>query len=81
MSFKEDKYPLHTLMQAEQGRHMVLQEVLDWIDEQGWTICERGVHNYEPITLMKSEVVAKFFEIDQQEFDNEKRAMLAEMSA
>lgn len=81
------KYPLHTLMKAEEERRAVVQKVLDWLDEQGWTICrwagdeggDIGVgpcHEYVPIHESKPDLIGKFFGVDPQAFDAEKRAML-----
>lgn len=73
-----DKYPLHTKMKAEEPRRAVVQEVLDWISEQGWEICEfhEGHREYFAIHKSKPDLIGQFFDVDPQAFDREKTAML-----
>ena len=57
---------------------------MNWIEEQGWSICERaGGHRGElvPIRLSLEELLARRFGIDLRKVEAEKCAMLASFSA
>jgi len=84
------EYPEHEKLSSQKEAHEAVQRFLDFLEDQGWNVCEfksftntsmRG-NEYEmepewsPVMKAKASIVAMFFEIDEREFENEKRAML-----
>lgn len=79
------KYPLHEMMSECSEERNTVQNVIDWLDEQGWTICElfkgHADDRYAPVAHSKEQIIARYFGVDLQAFDDEKRAMLDEFRA
>jgi hypothetical protein len=59
----------------------VCGEFYDWLQEQGYRLCtipDGYDHTYFPTNAFIQDLLAQFFEIDQQKIELEKRAMLDE---
>ena len=59
----------------------VISGFLDWLSEQGWTICETSEdgprwQDYMPICLASEQLLARYFEIDLNRVEAERRAIL-----
>lgn len=82
----DKRYPLHAEMRARAGERAVIQQVIDWIDEQGYEICvdiskpNRDVE-YSPIQLRTDRLVAAIMGIDHQAFLAEKDQMVEDLRA
>jgi hypothetical protein len=76
----KDKYPEHTKLKAIQPQSQKVGEFLEWLQTQSWEITKysRNGEEYLPIYLSTEEILAKFFEIDLNKIETEKRAMLDE---
>lgn len=81
------KYPLHAEMEQRKAEQMVVQQVVDWIAEHGYTLCtyERRPHNqdgdYIPLNLHEGRLVGAIMGIDHAAFMAEKDRMLADFIA
>lgn len=70
------------LMAVPRDQREAVQEFFDWLNDQGWTICELvptniyGDHEFRPITIPPQRIMAQFYGVDYQAFDREKAAML-----
>ena len=71
------KYPQHEKIKALGERRNTVQEFLDWLDEQGIRLAESaGTGELCCIGDSKEKVMARFFGIDLNKLELEKRAML-----
>lgn len=82
------KYPEHEKMKVEKAAYGLtdVASFLEWMDEQGWTICERDARDeYNPVEVAlaphREKLFAKYVGIDIKKIDDEKRAMLEECRA
>lgn len=86
MADTDDLYPIHAMLTARADERNTVQAVIDWLDERGWTICREiqnrvGDTRYTPIDQSKTQLMAEYFDVDLQAFDDEKLAMLAMLAA
>lgn len=88
MADEVDKYPLHTEMKRRLVEQQATQNVLDWIAEQGYEICEdrwkdkpTADADYQPIRLREGKLVGAIMGVDYDAFMAEKDAMYEEMVA
>jgi len=77
----DELYPIHAMLTARAEERQTVQAVIDWLDERGWTICREienrvGDTRYTPIEQSKTQLMAEYFDVDLQAFDDEKLAML-----
>lgn len=75
------KYPEHDKLQKVQVESQAIGEFHDWMNEQGYNICElEGEHDrFIPIHRRIDDLMAEFFGIDRDKVEEEKRQMLDEM--
>lgn len=85
MADTSTKYPLHEEMKARAAERVGVQTAIDWIEEQGYQICEdrwkdKPTHDEEmvAIRLRTDKLVAAMMGIDYAAFMAEKDAMLEE---
>lgn len=85
-------YPEHEKLRPNQGKSQTIGEFLDWLlNERGVQILKLlpkpedttdwgwGIHHYGPVGTIQ-DLLAEYFDIDQEKLEAEKRAMLAEFS-
>jgi hypothetical protein len=72
-------FPEHDKLELVKNRSQTVGEFLEWLrDESGWTLCEEfTVDNFVPIHLTTEKILAKYFDIDPEKLEAEKRKMLA----
>jgi len=89
------KYPMHRLLQARSDKRDVIQEFLDWLDQEPekhpdkngepreWVIAYLpgfpDTDNIYEVPYSKADIIAMFLGIDQEKLEQEKRDMLREM--
>jgi ATP-dependent Clp protease ATP-binding subunit ClpA len=54
-----------------------VQDFLAWLDENKILLCQIGPEGYSPILKSADKIVYSYFEIDDTELENERRALLA----
>jgi hypothetical protein len=83
-------YPEHEKLKAVSDTSQAIGEFLQWCEEQGWHLAEYdsmaeslGVfsddHQLWPIRLGIEDILARYFDIDRDRLEAEKRAMLDEI--
>lgn len=80
MSIDAKKYPALAKMESVQDESQALGAFLEWLQENGMTICEpSGFHTmpHMPITASIEALLARYFEVDLVAVENERRAILA----
>lgn len=82
----EEQYPEHTRLHAVKDKAQVVGEFIEWMHEQGVVFCqfsEHGTQHFESHEQLYNrpieEIVARFFEIDRDKLEQEKRAMLEDL--
>lgn len=74
------KYPLHVELKSREAERQAVANFLDWLDEHDLTICGQASNgDYYPDYADKARRIGEFLEIDPQDLDAEKCAMLAEL--
>lgn len=77
---EKPKYPEHEKLAKVRDRSQAIGEFLEWCNEQGWHLAEWVADKWDdrmfPIHLSISEVLARYFDIDQGRLEEEKRALL-----
>lgn len=78
-----DRYPVHTELKAREGERTAIQGVIDWIAEQGYTLCkyDDSREEYFPVYIPPDKLIGQIMEIDPDALEREKRAMLDEVRA
>lgn len=80
----EEKYPEHMKLQKVVDKSQAIGEFLDWLTgEQGYVIAEfdEKYDQYVPMHQPIQGWLSRYFDIDQNVIEQEKRAMLDEMRA
>jgi hypothetical protein len=77
----KDKYPEHTKLKEIQPQSQKVGEFLEWLQENGYTICtfDKKHGEYASAYISIPQMLAKFFEIDSEKIEAEKQAMLEEI--
>lgn len=78
---RSPEYPEHDKLRAVNDRSQVVGEFLDWLDGEGIRLAratETGLYDWILVRESPRELIAKFFEIDLNQIEREKRMMLAE---
>lgn len=78
----ETQYPECEKMAAVKDKSQLIGEFIEWMrDEQGFEICIRSWYSreYIPMGMTIKILLAKFFDIDLNEVEKERRQMLGEM--
>jgi hypothetical protein len=77
------KYPEHDKLRAVSKQSQAIGAFLDELQDQNIVLCRWNDkrREHEPLDKTIQQVLAEHFEIDLQELDNEKRAMLDECRA
>ncbi|HEY0149877.1 MAG TPA: hypothetical protein VGB70_12850 [Allosphingosinicella sp.] len=72
--------PEHNRIKALYGANQIVGSFVEWLEEQGYEICERLENGYSTryvsAALTTEELLAKHFEIDLQKLEAEKRLIL-----
>lgn len=65
-------------MRSVREQAATLSEFMDFLDSENITLCDEGRHRdeYTPIYLSNEKLFAKFFEIDLNKVETERRAIL-----
>jgi hypothetical protein len=75
VSYKPDKYPEHAKLAAVRDKSQAIGEFLDiGLGQQGLYLAESGVPTFKSIP----DILARYFEIDQNALEREKQAMMEE---
>lgn len=75
-------YPEHEKLQTVKHLSQAQGELLEWLEEKGWAICEYVTgrcEGYHPIRKSTEQILAELHEIDLKKIEQEKRSMLEEM--
>lgn len=85
MAADEEKYPQLTLMQAVSGESQSIGAFIEWLGENGMVVCTskdglRGAAFF-PVLESTEKLLARYFGVDLNAAEVERRAMLAEFSA
>ncbi|WP_199031403.1 hypothetical protein [Ralstonia sp. ASV6] len=80
-----DKYPQLAKMEEVHGHSQAIGEFIDWLNENGLTICSseeriRGVEFY-PVMETTEQLLARHFGVDLGAAERERREVLAEFQA
>lgn len=82
---KADPYPEHTKLAEISDKSQAIGEFVDWLRDKGISLCrlyeENGVSRYYPQTDPIRDLLADYYDIDQNAIEREKRAMLDELRA
>ncbi len=84
MSIDATKFPQLAKMQAVQEQSQSIGEFIDWLWQNGMAICttEEGLRGdrFYPVMTPIEELLARYFEVDLQAAEKERRATLAAIS-
>lgn len=78
----DSKYPELEKMRSVRGESRLLTEFVDWLEDHNMRICVRTASQsvysspYEPIPENYEKLFARFFAIDLEKVEDERRAML-----
>lgn len=79
----DKKYPQHAALRLVKNDSQKLGQFLEWMSEQGWTICHLKKNaweeEYTPTYHSINKVLAAYFGIDEVALSNEKDAMVEEL--
>lgn len=87
MSYKPEKYPEHAKLKAISDESYTIGAFLDFgLQDQGLVLAEQveipcGGPRLVPAGKPIQDILARYFGIDQEALEHEKRQMLAEMTA
>jgi hypothetical protein len=71
------KFPEHDKLRTIKDKSQTIGEFLEWCEGQSFELCEvTPSGNRWPITERREAILARFFEIDLDVLEREKRAML-----
>lgn len=72
--------PEHRKLKAVSGKSQIIGEFLDWLEhEDGATICKLRDEDYCPTYEKIEDLLARYFDIDQNKLEAEKRRMLRDL--
>lgn len=75
-------YPEHDKLRAVKENSQVIGEFLDWlINEQHVVLATHRGHILMPVVSSIQKWLARYFDIDEDRLEDEKRAILAEIRA
>ena len=72
-------YPEIAKMAAVREESQVCGNFLSWLEEEGFSVCERGEgrnREHVPVRMSVEELLARYFEIDLRKVEAEKHAMI-----
>lgn len=76
-------YPEHNLLASVKLKSQAIGEFLEWLTEQGLTICKMEHHfghsEFIPHRYRIEQLLAEHFEIDLDRLEDEKQAMWEEL--
>lgn len=84
MSDLQDRYPEHQKLIAVKDESQTVGEFIEWLGEQGIYLCSIPPYyqsTYVPVSEGIVNMLARFFEIDLDKIEQEKRAILEELRA
>jgi hypothetical protein len=72
------EYPEHEKLKALNGANQIVGDFIEWFGEKGWELAkfEEGGDDFVPVLKCRDDLIAEFFEIDQNRLEAEKRGML-----
>lgn len=68
--------PEHNKMVMVKHESQIVGDFLEWLDQQGMTICNLVEDYYCPVRLSREQLLAKYFGIDLDKIEQENRAIL-----
>lgn len=85
MSIDATLFPQLAKMQAVQSESQVIGEFIDWLGESGMAICTghnglRG-ESFYPVSVSIETMLARYFNVDLQAAERERRAVLADLAS
>lgn len=81
MSEAREEFPEHAKLRVVQPLSQACGAFLDWLEEQGLSICEMDASGTRwPVQRSKERLLAEHFDIDLNKLEAEKRAMLAKLN-
>ena len=84
MAIDATKYPVLSKMEDVHGESQVVGEFLEWLKEQGMTVCEPSefaTMPWMPVRQTTEALLARYFEVDLVAAERERRAVLDEFRA
>jgi hypothetical protein len=80
------QYPEHEKLKAIKHQSQIIGEFIEWMGHQGLTVCELAEgkydsHYYPTTKRLPTQLLAEFFEIDENRLEKEKQQMLDEQRA
>lgn len=79
------QYPEHASLKAINDLSQNIGKFIEWLGEEGIHVCqfdpEGNFDHYTPIRESITQLLARFFEIDLDKLESEKRQMLDEQRA
>lgn len=85
MTIDSAKFPQLALMESVSGESQSIGAFVEWLHEQGMAICqpEPGLRNdrYWPVMESSEKLLARYFEVDLDAVERERRQVLAEFTA
>ncbi len=78
---RAEKYPLCTRLSNTQRERSVLNEFFEFLDENKFLLCEEDDDGNYPIRMTREQLLMKFFDIDPNLLEKERRKLLAEQRA
>lgn len=57
-------------------KSQAIGEFLEWLQQQGYVVCEKTSGHYFPALKSTEELLAQYFGVDLEEAEREKRAVL-----
>lgn len=77
-------YPEHLKLKAVQDQSQRIGDFIEWLGENDMAVCafdpKPNYDNYTPTREPITKLLGRFFEIDLDKLEDEKRAMIDEMS-
>lgn len=74
-----NKYPEHDKVQKIAPQSQAIGEFLEWLQERGTVLAEYDGDRLWPQSFTTETLLAKFFDIDLNKLEKEKREMLKEI--
>lgn len=70
------RWPEHEKLKAISDKSQAVGEFLEWLDTKGIRLCALKDGKFYPSQISNMQLLAAFFEIDQDKIEGEKRDML-----
>ncbi len=79
----DNEFPEHVKQAKVLDQSQAIGEFLEWLDESGVVLChidtDKAFDEFTPIRTPRIKLLARYFEIDLEKIEAEKRQMLDEL--